>query len=298
MKIKFEYIILGVLVIAVSLYLLFRDRDRMHYKLPTLEPISSEEISRIDIKRQAATIELVRSGDVWEILPERHKADAQRARDILNTIQSFSITDLVSVSKSYDQFELGNETRIEVTAFQEDTVVRRFYVGSSARSSQHTYITLPDDVRVFHARGDLRSTFDRDRAELRDKLILSFDSSIIAEIEINKDSGSLGLTRAAGAESAQSETIWKTSTGEKWDNKAVDNLLKQLSNLKCTRYLAENPDPSQSLVSVLLKGDKPFRLDIFDKSGSEYPGVSSQAESAFLLSSYIVEEILNVSNSK
>jgi len=298
MKIKFEYIILGVLVIAVSLYLLFRDRDRMRYKLPTLEPISSEDINRIEIKRHAATIELVRSGDVWEILPERHKADAQRARDILNTIQSFSITDLVSVSKSYDQFGLGNETRIEVTAFQEDTAVRRFYVGSSARTSQHTYITLPDDARVFHARGNLRGTFDRDHEDLRDKLILSFDSSIITEIEINKDGSSFRLIRTTGAQKTQSETTWKTSTGDDWDNKSVDNLLKQLSNLRCTRYLVDKPDPSQTLVSVSLKGDKTYRLDIFGKSGSEYPGVSPQAESAFLLSSYIVEEILNISDSK
>lgn len=297
MKIKLEYIILGVLVIAVSLYLLLRERDRMRYKLPTLEPISSEEISRIEINRQTATVELVRSGDIWQILPDGHRADAQRVRDILNTIETLSITDLVSVSKVYDKFELGNDTRIGVTAFQEDTVVRRFYVGSSARTSQHTYITVPDDARVFHARGNLRSTFDRDREDLRDKLVLSFESSTITEIEIKKDSGSLRLIRTVGADNTQAETQWKTPTGEQWDNKKVDNLLKQLSNLRCTKYLTEKPDPSQTLASAVLIGNKTYRLDILNKSGSEYPGVSSEADSAFLLSSYIVEELLSLAES-
>ena len=297
MKIRLEYIILAVLVIAVSLYLLLRERDRMRYKLPTLETISSEDLSRIVIKRKAEGVELVRSGDIWEILPDGHRADAQKVRDILNTIQTLSIADLVSVSKTYDRYELDNESRIEVTAFQEDTVVRRFYIGSSARSSRHTYIIIPDDARVFHARGDFRSTFDRDREDLRDKLVLSFDSSIITEIEIKRDSGSLRLIRTAGVHNAQEDTIWKTLTGEVWDNEKVDNLLKRLSNLRCTRYLGQEADPSQALARVVLKGAKTYRLDIFNKSGSEYPGVSSETDSAFLLSSYIVEEIINLADS-
>jgi hypothetical protein len=294
MKIRLEYIILGVLVIGASLYLILRERDRVRYKLPKLETVDSEDINRIEIKRKTENIELVRSGERWEILPDRYKADNRLLRDILNSIQNLTLADLVSVSKDYDRFELDDTSRIEVTAYEGEAAARRFSVGSSSRTSQHTYIAIPNDTRVFHARGDLRSTFDRDREELRDKMVLSFDSSMIEEIELNWGNGSHRLVRSSGADTPPTEAIWESPTGATVDSKDVVNLIRQLSNLRCTRYLSKDWAPSQSLVDLHLRGDKSYRLEVFEKSESEYPGTSSEADSAFMLSSYVVEEILGL----
>ncbi len=294
MKIRLEYIVLGLLVIGASLYLALRERDRVRYKLPKLEALNSEDINRIEIKKESGNIELVRSGESWQILPDSYRADKQRLRDILNSIQNLTLVDLVSVSKDYDRFELDEGSRIEVTAYRDEEVARRFFVGSSSRTSQHTYVAIPDDTRVFHAGGDLHSTFDRNREELRDKLVLSFDFSTIKEIRLDIGDESHRLERASGADTAATEAIWESPSGATVDSKKVVNLLRQLSNLRCTRYLSKEWTPSQKIVDLYLLGDKSHRLEIFEKSESEYPGISSEADSAFMLSSYLVDEILGL----
>ena len=55
MKIKKEYVILVVIIVALSLYLILRDRDRTHYQLPTVSKIAGKDISKIEILTPDAT---------------------------------------------------------------------------------------------------------------------------------------------------------------------------------------------------------------------------------------------------
>jgi hypothetical protein len=305
MRLKLEYFILGLLVVAASLYLLLREKDRLRYKLPALEQIDTEAIDRIEVERKGERIELVKSADQWKILPEGHRADPQAAREMVTTIRDLSLTDLLSVSKAYDRYGLSEESRIRVTALGGQSVLRRFDIGSTARAYQHTYITLADDARIFHAKGNIRSTFDRSREELRDKLVLSFDASTIFEIEMEKNDESVRLIRAVvpldtetteqdAAKRDSTRILWKTPTAESWDTEKVERLLNQLSHLRCLRYLEEAADLTRSLFSIAITGDKKYRLAVFQKKDSTYPGLSSQSESPFLLSSYTVEEIAGI----
>jgi lipopolysaccharide export system protein LptC len=49
MKVKKEYIILAVLIVALSLYLIFHKRDRAQYELPVLQEVPVAEITKIEI---------------------------------------------------------------------------------------------------------------------------------------------------------------------------------------------------------------------------------------------------------
>ena len=51
MKFKKEYIILILIVAALSTYLLMRSSDRTLYRLPKLAALNKSEISKIEISR-------------------------------------------------------------------------------------------------------------------------------------------------------------------------------------------------------------------------------------------------------
>ena len=51
MKVKKEYIILALVIIALSVYLAMRTSDRTHYKLPDVPPVVAKEISKLLAQR-------------------------------------------------------------------------------------------------------------------------------------------------------------------------------------------------------------------------------------------------------
>ncbi|MBW2337030.1 MAG: hypothetical protein JRF47_09785, partial [Deltaproteobacteria bacterium] len=51
MKVKKEYIILALVIIALSAYLVMRSSDRTQYQLPDILQAAAKEISRLQITR-------------------------------------------------------------------------------------------------------------------------------------------------------------------------------------------------------------------------------------------------------
>ena len=49
---KTEYIILGVAIVALGLYLGLRSSDRAHYDLPEIEAIAAGKITKVELKRK------------------------------------------------------------------------------------------------------------------------------------------------------------------------------------------------------------------------------------------------------
>ena len=76
MKIKKEYTILALLIIALSLYLLLRQSDRTQYDLPPLPPIPANTITRIDINGPERVLSLRKKDDQWLLEPQSYTADS------------------------------------------------------------------------------------------------------------------------------------------------------------------------------------------------------------------------------
>jgi len=63
MKFKKETIILVVLIAALSLYLILRNPDKTHYRLPDLPDIPKADVSKIEISKTGTSIILEKSGN-------------------------------------------------------------------------------------------------------------------------------------------------------------------------------------------------------------------------------------------
>jgi len=311
MKIKIEYLILIVVIVAVSLYLILQNPDRTHYQLPTFPQISEKEISRLEISFSDKTIVLVKESNTWKISPPGYPADMDKVKTILNNIENLTLTALVSESKNYERYELNDAKKIVVKAFSGDTLIREFEVGKTASSYRHTFVKIKGDDRIYHARKNFRREFDQTIENLRDKIVLSFEKTEIQKIHIAKGKQSILLEQKEVPEEASSvkepdkkdspapktEMIWQTSKGRKCDQSKLDRLLTTLSKLSCEKYIddGKKEDYTDPIYTLKLKGARDFTLSIFkkiDKDDKTIPAISSDNDYPFLLSSTTGDQIM------
>jgi len=307
MKVKKEYIILVVLIVALCLYLVFHKRDRTQYELPVLQDVPVAEITKIEIsKPDGTTIALEKKDDRWLIAPEAYPAEAGKMSVVLESIGNLTLTALVSESKSYERYGLSKEEKIGVKAWAGEGLKRDFEVGKAASSFQHTFVKIAGDPRVFHARENLKSRFDQTVDGLRDKTVLKLEPPEVQSIEIGdgKKTVSLarkpipvevGQTQDKESPSNQEQDVWESAEG-KVDESKVTQILSALSNLKCRSYLYDKKksDFEEPVYTLTLKGVEEHTLAFFDKDekNNDYPAVSSQSDSPFLIPEHQANRIM------
>ena len=314
MKIKKEYIILAIIIIALSVYLVMRRSDRTLYELPQIPQVSQKEITRLEITKGKSIIDLNKKDDSWYIAPKEYPADDNKVKNMLDNIEKLTLTALVSESKNYNLYDLSGEAKINVKAYQGDSLKRDIDVGKSASSFRHTFVKTAGDDRVFHARGNFRNTFDTTVDDLRNKTILTYTPSDIQQIRITKEKQSLILNRTQLPEgesptAAEKEnpspptqkTVWQTPDGRTGDEAAVNRLLNKLSNLRCETFIEDRgkEEFTTPLITVQLKGTQEYSLSIFAKveeKETQQPAISSASKYAFLLTDSDTEGILKDSS--
>lgn len=303
MKLKKEYIILALIIIGISAYLFMRKTDRTLYQTPDIPKVAKKDLTKLHIKKDDTSIVLNKKDNSWYIEPENYPADADKVEQMLDTIEDLTLTAMVSESKNYNRYDLNDEAKINVQAWNNDDIERNFDVGKTAASFRHTFVKLAEDERVFHAEGNFRSKFDTTTDMLRDKRVLAFKPEEILEIQITKDQQAVKFIKAqvtAVDESTETEQSqpnasadqndkWQTTDGRKCDETIVRELLNTLSNLRCDKFIDDRKkeDFTSALFTLQIRGSQEYNLSIFPKinqDDSDYPAISSGNDYAFLLS--------------
>jgi hypothetical protein len=270
MKIKMEYVVLVALILALSGYLIFQKTDRNLYKLPAIETVKAADISKMSINRAGATLVLVKKGDRWLVGDRPYAADDRKIKGTTDLLAGLSVTTLISESRNYQSYDLDEENRIGVKAWTGDTLCRDFYLGKTASTGRHNFITLAGDHRVYQAAGNFHSRFDRQTADLWDTAVLAVPSDRVTEITIAQDHTTRVLTRetvtvkTGGAttdtpgEIAPESTVWKDSDGKTVEKDAMDTFLSRFENLACDGFI-ENQEKdaftTMPVFAVTLKGE-------------------------------------------
>jgi len=296
MKMKKEYLVLGILIVVLSGYLAVRGRDRTHYRLPQLEKISAGRIARIDIQGPEGHVEIKKEGDRWLLMPGSYPADGSTVDRLLKDIGGLKLTALVAKSKSYQRYDLDDKHKITVEARSGDRqLLRKFEVGKVAPSLSHTFVKIGGDDRVFHAPGNLRGLFGRKLEGFRDRTVLAFDRGAVREIRVVKGKQKAVFSRQPGT--AQ-QRAWQVDGGGTPDSARIERFLVALDKLKCDGYLRgrQKSEFKQSVFEVLLKDDKgEYRLTLFaagDRESEKVPGVSSQNEYPFYLEKWQADRVM------
>jgi hypothetical protein len=313
MKLKKEYIILAAVIIVLSLYLFFYNRDHNVTQLPKLPEVKAIDMTKIQIQKPDLEINLVQEDSRWYILPQKYPADKDRVNGILETIEGLTVTALISESKSYQRYQLDDANRITVKAWAGDALKREFSIGKPVPASRHTFIKLPDNESVFHARGNFKSRFDKTVDTLRDKKVFAFETSEADKIEIIQEEKSLLLKRhmpkSAGDAPKEKEAAedkkpkevtdikWLDGEGQAADKSTVTDLLNSLARLECEAFIQgkSKNDFTKTIYRVTIQGKKAYTLSVFAKEKKEeeqYPAVSSESDYPFMLSQWQAENIM------
>ncbi len=311
MKIKKEYIILVLIIIVLSVYLYKRSADRTLYELPELVQVNEKELTKIEITRDNTVMVLNKKDDKWYIAPAEYPTDANKVKDMLNAIKNLDLTALVSESKNYNLYELDEGQKINIRAFQGDSLKLDLDVGKPASSFRHTFVRPSGDERVFHAQGNLKNTFDVTVDSLSDKTVLSIKPAEIQQISINKEQQSLAFTRTQAPVEAKSpdtekssdaaataqKPVWQAAGGLPVNESAITQLLNALADLRCEKFIDDRKkeDYKSPLFTIELKGGQDAHLSIFPKANendTNYPAVSSGSDYPFQLSTSQVDQIM------
>lgn len=320
-NIKKEFIILGVIIIVMIGYLLFKQTDKVHYTLPEPGKIEAEKLTKIEIAKPGETITLVRKDDKWLIDPSGYPTDEDRVTKITEIVGDFALSELTSRSKNYVIYGLEREKAINVKAYEADKVVREFAIGKIGPTNNHTFVRLKDDTNVYLAKQSFRHDFEKKIDDLRDKTAMKIDTNEISGITVEKEGKTYRFTKqappqeAAKADGKKEETgpvvppaprgepVWLTTDGKEGNKTELESLLGQFTDLKVDTYIegkapADFKDP---VYTVKLKGPKDYELKIYapveikEKPDSnpikKHPVVSSENPYPFYLSTYKAERI-------
>ncbi len=311
MKIKKEFIILPLVIIALSAYLVMRSSDRTQYQLPDVPQVAAKEISRLQITKGQASIVINKKDDKWYIAPDEFPADANKVKNMLNAIEKLTLTALVSESKNYNLYDLNEEKKINVKAWQGEDLKRDVDLGKTASSFRHTFVRPAGDERVFHARGNFKNNFDFSVDDLRDKLVLALNPADIQLIQVIKDQQTLTISKSQApvvVDNTEAEkksdpapgakkSAWQAADGRPVEETAVNQLLNAVSDLRCEKFIndRQKEDFTSPLFTLQLKGGQEYSLSIFAKTAekdTEFPAVSSGSNYPFLLSGSQVDSIM------
>ena len=258
-------------------------------------------MTRLEIKTPEETIALHQKDKQWYIAPHDFPADGAKLKSMLFAIEEIIITDLVSESQAYVRYELDDK-KIVVKAWTDDQLVRDFHLGKEAATYQHTFIRLPENPNVYHARGDFRRKFEETATALRDHEVLAFDPDTLQTIRLTNGRDTLQLNRIEAPVPDQSkseseglqlkipaESVWQTTSGRSVDPASLDSFLNVINNLKCENYLegrqkAEFKSPQ---FEIVLEGKETYTLKLFAKENEKdaaLPAISSYTAYPFTLS--------------
>lgn len=315
MKVKKEYIILVLIIIVLALYITFRRSDKTHYTLPELPDVNRQDISRIVITKPGETISLVKENGRWILEPEGYPADNVKVETMVEALDKLTLAALVSESKNYDRYDLSDEKRISIKAWEGETLKRDIYAGKVGPLSRHTFIALAGDDRVYQARDGFRNTFSRSLDDLRDRQVLSFSPSKIDKIHIATRGQKLELSRhtaekkrpqtAEGGEKEGKDThaaeSWETPEGKTADKSKVDPLLDAFSSLECQRYLDAGTlaDAAEPVFTITFQGPDAYSLTVWPKAEEEdqfFPASSSMSSYPFSLDEVAVNDYMGKAN--
>jgi hypothetical protein len=306
MKLKKEYMVLAVIVVALLLYILLKGTDKTHYSLPELTKIARADVSKLVIIRPGGTLTLEGRGEEWKIQPQGYPADKNSVDRMLKAVEEFELSTLVSESKNYVQFDLADDKKIILEVFAGETSLAKLDIGKTATTYQHTYVRLAGDDKVYQARGNIRQPLDIEMDRLRDKVVAKIERDFVTGITMQGDGEPLIIQKYeeppvpmtteedSVAAAPPQKPLWVTNDGREAQESVINGIIGALANLRCAEYIdgKSKEDYTIPAYTITVESTSFVTLEIFDKQeDNKYPAISSQNDYPFLLTEGVVNRL-------
>ena len=278
-----EYIILAALAVLLLMYIIFRSAGNINYKLPEPSLVEPDDISRISIEGPGTELDFSKTDQQWYIEPESWEAENSNLTAIAKTLGELKIADLISTSGNPGVYELEDEQKYLVKAYDRDSLVRELYVGKVSSNGIYTYVMFPGNDSIYSVRGNLPSRV-KDKNSMRDKRFLQLNRNSVQKMTLK---GDYNITL-----SKDTEGVWSSDSIEA-DDAGVKSVVNMFDPLRCKDFLYDQPAGAAEWTIELLTDEGVVSLDIWPETDNEiYPVRNSQNGYFVQATPYAVEKIL------
>lgn len=291
-RILSRYVIPLTIIAALTVYLITRSEDRLHYELPTLPLLEFSAVDQVDLKRGETQVRLLRNEDNWVIDGPDFAAEPAIIEGMIRTAANLTLTDLIAREPTYARYGIDETEAITATFRQGTRLLRMLKIGKRSPTYSHTYVMVDDDPRVFQAVGNLTNTFTAQEQLLRDRTVLTFAANEISEITATDANGTIKLRRGLSP-TAEAVPTWTSTSGAKFDSATVSQILQRLASLKAVRFIQQTPD-DVPLITIELhsSGGSRHLLTIYPQTANVHAATSSDARGAFVLLPVLLADVI------
>ena len=236
-----------------------RDRELMSFKV--------DDVQKLLITHDDGTqIEIDRDGDKWKIVkPGNYEADPTQVRQILTTLGDSKVADFITdAPTNAAQYGLEKPHLVATVYLKKGGAQESLLFGfkQKEQGKDGIYVRRGERAPIYTIAPWVMSGVDRAVLNLRDKTVLSFDSSQIDTIEIKPSDKPQFEIKRAGNDKWNVVAAGKTSPA---DLAIVERFLDQIHDLKGNSIIMD-PIKSPEMFGM----DKPsLTVTLQDKDGKQ-----------------------------
>ncbi|MCS7048266.1 MAG: DUF4340 domain-containing protein [Verrucomicrobiae bacterium] len=239
--------------------------DKRREQSRRLTNLKSDQVTRLELIFTNQTIVLEKKNNRWYLLePIAYRADSGTVNSMLDGLEFAEKKRTLSAEEvaGLDRNELGLvNPRLQV-AWQTSTGRRVLRLGGETPTGDAFYAQFDGQPEVYIAEEYLFDRLNRTVNDLRDRTVLDFDPATTLRCEIKNGDRVLEFARSGG-DTASPWTIVRPVSARA-DQRAVSDLLSQLSRLRVQEFVSDNP---ADLARYRL--DEPAREITISRSGVE-----------------------------
>jgi len=216
------FIVLIGLVVVWFFSSFFQDGG---YQLPEIKKMTF--VTKIELRKGVGElVTIVFTNSNWIIPPDGYIADKNVVEDMVDKIKNFSLSDLVSRGGNLASFNLDENNRVEVKAYEGDNLSLHFYMGKTSPTFRHTYVMINGDRNIYQAKGNFNYLFDRSPDSIKSMTMCTIPSEEVENIEITEGGRKYTVKKIMekGEQTNKESIVWKASwkkenlEKEKWED--------------------------------------------------------------------------------
>jgi hypothetical protein len=259
-------------------------------KTPKILALKEDSIVGLEIKKRSGEDTVLSKSDsgVWSIrAPKPLPADQSSVGSITSAVNNLS-ADRVIDDNATDLASYGLAPAADVVAFKlKDGKMKTLLIGDSSPTGNNVYAKVADDSHLYTMSSSLKTTFDKESKDLRDKRLLTFDQDKATRVELTAKKESIEFGRI-------NQTDWQILKPKplRADGFAVEELVRKLKEANMDLSVAE--DDAKKAAASFASATPVATVKVTDPGGTQTIEIRKVKDDYFAKSS-VVEGVHKVS---
>jgi hypothetical protein len=192
--------------------------------------------------------------------PQTYSADQDAATSMVSSFSSVTADSVIDDHPS-DGAKYGlNDPTLTAQAHEKNGKTDELIFGDDIPASSQIYARVGKDPKVYAVPSSLKSSFSKDVNDLRDKRLLTFDSSQVSRVELTAPKSDIEFGKV-------NQTDWQIVKPGPYraDSFQVEDLLRKLSDLKMD--LSGKPEDAKAADTAFKTGQPVPTVKVTDAGG-------------------------------